>query len=98
MSLTRSFPEKSIIKYKAKRHLLNDPSVGVAMLEFDEDLLNEIAETVFQSDRYPTLNQTHQPGVKQAIESQVAAEVVIHYKRIKVQAMSPIVQQLNALL
>lgn len=98
MSLTRSFPEKPIIKYKAKKHLLNDPSVGEAIVAFDEDLLNEIAETVFQSDRYPTLYQAHQPGVKQAIESQVAAEVVIHYKRIKVQELDPIVQQLNALL
>lgn len=98
MSLTRSFPQKSMIKSKAKKHLLNDAIVGATGMPWDEDLLNEIAETVFCSDRYPALRQTHQLGVRQAIESQVAAEVVIHYKRIKVQQSDPIVQHLNALL
>lgn len=79
-------------------HLLNDPLVGAAAMPLDEALLDDVAETVFQSDRYPTLYQAHRRGVKQAIESQVAAEVVIHYKRIKLQQADPLVQKLNALL
>lgn len=98
MSSTEAFPRRSIIKCKAKLHLLNDPQVGTAAMPLDETLVDEIAETVFQSDRYPSLHQVHRPGVKQAIESQVAAEVVIHYKRIKLQQFDPLVQQLNALL
>ncbi len=69
-----------------------------AEMPMDEELLDDVAETVFRSDRYPALYQLHQPGVKQAIESQVAAEIVISYKRIRLQQQRPIVQQLNALL
>jgi hypothetical protein len=96
MSFTHAFPQRSVIQGKAKKYLVNDPQVGVVPL--DESLMDEIAETVFQSDRFPELRQAHQRGVKQAIESQVAAEVVLHYKRIKMRQLHPTVQQLNALL
>ncbi|WP_238393191.1 hypothetical protein [Myxacorys almedinensis] len=79
-------------------HLLTDSLVGAAVMPLDEALLNEIAETAFRCDRYSTLPYAHQPSVKKAIESQVAAEVVIQYKRIKLRQHNAIVQQLNALL
>jgi hypothetical protein len=98
MSLTQSYPQQSVIKYRATTHLKGDPIVGATVMPFDETLLHEIAETVFESERYPALKQLQQPGVKQAIEYQVAAEIVIHYKQIKQRAQRPIVQHLNALL
>jgi hypothetical protein len=94
MSLTQSYPQRSVIKTRAKTHLMMN-AMGMPL---DEDLLNEIAENIFASERYPAMKQLHQLGVKQAIESQVAAEIVIHYKQIQQQAQRPIVQHLNALL
>jgi hypothetical protein len=67
--------------------------------ELDESLFRDITSTTFHPDQHPELYQPCESLERAAeIESQIAAEIVETYQRIRVQQNHPVVQTLNALL
>lgn len=65
----------------------------------DEALFEEVAKITFSSNRYPELYQScGTRRAAQAIEVQVANEIVAAYKQIKQKQDCPIVKRLNGLL
>lgn len=80
-------------------HLLQAANDDFEWAETDEMLLKELAETLFQSNRYRTLYaqcQSQQDG--SGLEQVLIYELVETYQQISNRQQASIVQQLNALL
>jgi vacuolar-type H+-ATPase subunit C/Vma6 len=80
-------------------HLLQGANGYFEWAETDETLLKELAETLFQSNRYRTLYeqcQSQQDGSD--LERVLIDELVETYQQISNRQQASIVQQLNALL
>lgn len=93
-----SQPLRAVIRCKAKQLLISDPDSNLWM-PLDEPLLQELAMTTFQSNRYQAKAQSCRSKVVAAeIEDETAAELAAAYKHIRVQQLDPVVQQLNSLL
>jgi hypothetical protein len=89
-------PMKAVIRCKAKQQLLTDSAVGAMVAPLDEELFKEVAATFFRSNQYQELLQQHHS--KSILETELAAELVDAYRRIKLQQQHPMIQRLNALL
>jgi hypothetical protein len=93
------YPMRAVIRCKAQQQLVLDlnPSGDVAVL--DEQLLNEIAATFFQSEQGQTLyTPFHSREAVNAAEDEIATGIVTIYQQIMAQRQSLVVQSLNALL
>ena len=93
-------PMRSVIRCKAKMQLLQAASDPTAEpLCISDELLRELAATVFNSSRYQTLLQyCRSQSDADAIEDRVAAELAETYQYIRQRQQDPVVQRLNALL
>lgn len=93
------YPIRAVIRCKAKQQLMTNIDGSSLEERLDDALLNELATTLFQSER---CNAVYEPyptrDAASAVESEVALELAATYQRIMEQRNSPIVQTLNALL
>lgn len=96
----RHRPHRAIIRCKAKMHLLETIDDNFDWDEpFDDALLKELAESLFQSSQYQVFfeNCLSKQEAK-AIEDQLARELADTYQSILQRHQDPVVQSLNALL
>jgi hypothetical protein len=92
------YPMRSVIQCKAKMQLTADES-ELTTPPLDETLLQEVAMTLFQSDRYrDRYHACRSQEEAAAIEDTLATELAATYKQIKLQQQNPMIRQLNGLL
>jgi hypothetical protein len=93
------YPLRAVIRCKAKQQLMTNVD-GAALAEcLDENLFQELAITLFQSEGCQAIYQPYASReVASAVEDGIALELAAIYQRIMQQRQNPLVQDLNALL
>jgi vacuolar-type H+-ATPase subunit C/Vma6 len=90
---------RSVLRCRVKQRLLIDPDYAEAIESIDDDLLKELAATLFQTERYHRLIEGCDSAQELAnLENTVVAELVATYLTVWQQRSQPIIQQLNSLL
>ncbi|XHX80115.1 MAG: hypothetical protein RBJ76_09370 [Stenomitos frigidus ULC029] len=93
-------PHRSVIRCKAKMHLLETVDDSFDWDEASIDLLlRELSTSLFQSSQYQVFfERTHSPQEAKEVEDQLAKELAETYWSLLQRQQDPIVQSLNALL
>ncbi|MBD2461320.1 hypothetical protein H6G89_09700 [Oscillatoria sp. FACHB-1407] len=94
-----AYPMRALVRHKAKAKLIEGIEFQDDCPLVDEDLLRDLATTLFQSKQAQDLyTQCHSRHEADEIENRFATELVETYKQIKQQEANPLVQLLNGLL
>lgn len=94
-----AYPMRALVRYKAKARLIEGVELQNDCSLVDEDLLRDLATTLFQSQQVQELYEQHHSRLEaDAIENHFANELVETYWHIKRQQSNPLVQLLNGLL
>jgi vacuolar-type H+-ATPase subunit C/Vma6 len=90
---------RSVVRCRAKQRLLIDPDYSAAIESIDDDLLQEIAATLFQTEAYQPLTTgcDSEPELAK-LENALIAELVATYLTFWQQRSQPMIQHLNSLL
>lgn len=97
--VSNAYPMRALVRHKAKSRLMADTDIWENCVVLDEELLRDLATTLFQNKQAQALySQPHSRQEADEIENQLAIEVAEAYQRIKQQQSHPLVQWLNGLL
>jgi hypothetical protein len=96
----RHRPHRAVIRCKAKMRLLENISDNFNWDEpFDDTLLKELANGLFQSNQYQVFfEKFHSKQEAKDAEDRLAKELAETYQTILERHQDPVVQNLNALL
>ena len=93
------FPMRVFIKHKAIEQLKQDAEMSQLCFPLDEELFPELAKTLFQSESNQVLyEQCTSRAEADAIEDEIATDLVTAYLNIRLRQRNPLVQSLNSLL
>jgi len=100
MELVNHRPKRAVIRCKAKMQLLEtDDDCSKWHEPIAEDLFEELAATLFQSNRYQTLYQQCRSKLEaHEVSDRLAKELAESYRQITQRRQDPIVQGFNTLL
>ncbi len=92
-------PKRAVIRCKAKQRLMTDIHGQWTSEYLDEELFNDLSNTLFQSPQYQKLRQPYASKAERCtVEDWAAMELAIAYRRITQQRQDLLIQSLNALL
>lgn len=92
-------PMRSVIRCKAKQRLMTGTDGNPSLESIDEDLLKEVAMTLFRSNQSRSLRESYPSrAAANEVEDWAATELAVSYRRITQQRQHSIVQNLNSLL
>lgn len=98
-SVDHKRPHRALLRCKAKMQLLQATDDCFEWTEFNDALLNELATTLFQANRYRALYEQCQTKQDLGnINNELINELVETYQQISARQQTPVVQRLNALL
>jgi hypothetical protein len=100
MELVNHRPKRAVIRCKAKMQLLEAADDCSTWHEpIAEALLEELAATLFQSNRYQTLYQQCRSKLEaNEVGDRLATELAESYRQIMKRRQDPVVQNFNILL
>ncbi|MBD2019860.1 hypothetical protein H6F43_06615 [Leptolyngbya sp. FACHB-36] len=101
MDSSSYIPMRAVVRCKAKQKLLqiqSDLDSPGPFEALDEALFQELAATLFQSEKYHLHRDCQSKREASAVEDQLAVELANTYSTIVQQQQNALVRQLNALL
>ncbi len=99
MELASFYSMRSVIRCRAKQRLLIDPDYSESIESIDDSLLEELAATLFQTQRYqPLIAGCDSEPELVHLENALIAELVATYLTLWHQRSQPMIQHLNSLL
>ncbi len=94
-----TYPMRTLVRHKAKAQLIIGVQFQANCPALDEDLLRDLATTLFRSQQGQELYQPYSSRHEaDAIENRFANKLVATYQQIKQRQADPLIQRLQQLL
>ena len=99
MELVNHRPKRAVVRCMAKMHLLEAADDALWDEPIADELLEELADTLFRSRRYQAMYQECRSKLEaRQVGDRLAEELAENYRHVMNRRHDPVVQSFNALL